>query len=105
MSLNHTQKKLLILENKKATTCSHSFMLETLFFIPLHNQKNVMQEFILILVAIFVLFKIFGRPTVIYFNQHHHNHQASNKPKVDIHHNKKNKGGDEGEYVDYEEIK
>jgi hypothetical protein len=32
----------------------------------------VMQEFILTLVVIFVLFKVFGRPTVINFNQHNH---------------------------------
>jgi hypothetical protein len=65
-----------------------------------------MQEFILILVVIFVLFKIFGRPTVIHYQQHHHTHHNSGD-KIKVHTNKppKNKANDEGEYVDYEEIK
>jgi hypothetical protein len=52
-------------------------------FVP---QNRGMQEFILTLVVIFVLFKVFGRANVIYYNQHHH-HQ------------------NDGNYVDYEEIK
>jgi hypothetical protein len=65
-----------------------------------------MQEFILTLVVIFVLFKIFGRPSVIHFNQHHHNHQKTDgNIKVTNSNNKNKYSNDEGEYVDYEEIK
>jgi hypothetical protein len=62
-----------------------------------------MQEFILILVAIFVLFRIFGRPNIIYFNQHHHGQSPDNKPKANR--SKHKNANDDGEYVDYEEIK
>jgi len=65
-----------------------------------------MQEFILILVVIFVLFKIFGRPNVIHFNQHNHTHpQAHSKAKVNAKNTSNNSQHDDGEYVDYEEIK
>jgi hypothetical protein len=65
-----------------------------------------MQEFILTLVVIFVLFKVFGRPNVIHFNQHHHNHQEPNvKIKSSKQNGKNSNNNDEGEYVDYEEIK
>lgn len=65
-----------------------------------------MQEFILILVAIFVLFKIFGRANVIHYQQHHHNyHQTNDKIKVNHPKSPKNKAPDDGEYVEYEEIK
>lgn len=65
-----------------------------------------MQEFILTLVVIFVLFKVFGRAHVINFNQHHHNHNDDNgKVKIDTRNAKKNRSNDDGEYVDYEEIK
>jgi hypothetical protein len=63
-----------------------------------------MQEFILTLVVIFVLFKVFGRPTVINFNQHNHQ-KPDGKIKVTASNNKKNHSNDDGEYVDYEEIK
>jgi hypothetical protein len=72
-------------------------------FVP---QSISMQEFILTLVIIFVLFKVFGRPNVIHFNQHHHNHQKPDgKIKVTATNNKNKPSSDEGEYVDYEEIK
>ncbi len=65
-----------------------------------------MQEFILTLVVIFVLFKIFGRSNVIHFNQHHHHTNDGNANiKVNKHNSKKNSSNDDGEYVDYEEIK
>lgn len=65
-----------------------------------------MQEFILTLVVIFVLFKVFGRPNVIYYNQHNHNQQApQDKMKVNSRNAKNNSSNDEGEYVDFEEIK
>jgi uncharacterized membrane protein len=67
-------------------------------------QIIVMQEFILTLVVIFVLFKVFGRPTVINFNQHNHQ-KPDGKIKVTASNNKKNQANDDGEYVDYEEIK
>ncbi|HRG59527.1 MAG TPA: hypothetical protein PK323_11265 [Bacteroidia bacterium] len=65
-----------------------------------------MQEFILTLVVIFVLFKVFGRSNIIYYNQHHHAHHH-NDGKIKVHHSKekKNNKNDDGEYVDYEEIK
>jgi hypothetical protein len=72
-------------------------------FVP-HNKS--MQEFILTLVVIFVLFKVFGRSNVIHFNQHHHNHQSNNgEIKIKPHNSKNKRSNDEGEYVDYEEIK
>ena len=72
-------------------------------FVP---QIKNMQEFLLTLVVIFVLFKIFGRPTVINYNQHHHNHHQDNgKVKITTPKAKNNRANDEGEYVDYEEIK
>jgi hypothetical protein len=65
-----------------------------------------MQEFILTLVVIFVLFKVFGRANVINFNQHHHNHNEGNgKVKIDTRNTKNKPSHDDGEYVDYEEIK
>jgi uncharacterized membrane protein len=65
-----------------------------------------MQEFILILVVIFVLFKIFGRANVIYYNQHHHNHhEPKSKVKVNAHRSNNKHSNDDGEYVDYVEIK
>lgn len=63
-----------------------------------------MQEFILTLVVIFVLFKVFGRAHVINFNQHNH-HQDNGKIKITPRNSKNNRSNDEGEYVDYEEIK
>jgi len=72
----------------------------------LHYQFQSMQEFILTLVVIFVLFKVFGRPNVIHFNQHHHNHrEPEGKINVTSSKNKNNHQKDDGEYVDYEEIK
>ena len=65
-----------------------------------------MQEFILTLVVIFVLFKVFGRSTVIHFNQHHHTHrEPEGKIKVTAPGKKNKNFNDDGEYVDYEEIK
>lgn len=66
--------------------------------------SNHMQEFILTLVVIFVLFKVFGRPTVINFNQHHHQ-KPDGKINVSSSKSKNKHANDEGEYVDYEEIK
>jgi hypothetical protein len=63
-----------------------------------------MQEFILTLVVIFVLFKVFGRAHVINFNQHNH-HQDNGKVKITPRNSKNKPSNDEGEYVDYEEIK
>ncbi|MCC6253152.1 MAG: hypothetical protein IT238_11905 [Bacteroidia bacterium] len=65
-----------------------------------------MQEFILVLVVIFVLFKIFGRPNIIYFNQYHQKYNKS-QPEVKVNPPKPQKKYDDndGEYVDFEEIK
>lgn len=70
----------------------------------MHFIRKGMQEFILTLVFIFVLFKVFGRPTVINFNQHNHQ-KPDGKIKVNATNSKNKPSHDEGEYVDYEEIK
>jgi hypothetical protein len=70
-----------------------------------------MQEFILTVVVIFVLFRVFGNSRVVF---HHHTHQQKNdfqkppegKVSIDARNVKPNNhDSQEGEYVDYEEIK
>lgn len=74
-----------------------------------------MQEFILTVVAIYVLFRIFGsaRSHTYTFNQHNYHKQEEQRRdgKIKIDHvpekkaTKGDKDKDGGEYVDYEEIK
>ncbi len=65
-----------------------------------------MQEFILTLVVIFVLFKIFGRSNVFNFNQHNHTNKTyTNKVSPPPNQPKSKIPIDEGEYIDFEEIK
>lgn len=65
-----------------------------------------MQEFLLVLVVIFVLFKVFGRPNVINFNNYT-NGGKKQDPSVKVSGQKpsNSKNFDDSEYVDYEEIK
>jgi hypothetical protein len=63
------------------------------------------------LLIIWVLWRIFGGATKTYvFHQHRHQHDPPKKREGDVSvtykkEEKKNKSGDSGEYIDYEEIK
>jgi len=70
-----------------------------------------MQEFILTLVVIYVLFKIFGNTRTFTFTQNNYQGTEKKTKEGQIHidrkpgEKKRNKDDDEGEYIDYEEIK
>ena len=73
-----------------------------------------MQEIFFTILVIWILFRIFGRTsftTTYTFNQNnYHPREEKKKDDVKIDHiprkdEQKKKGGDEGEYTDFEEIK
>ena len=71
-----------------------------------------MQEFLFTVIAIIILFRLFKGSVVVYKNQQHfHNpYQQQQKREGEItieetQKKKNNKNKDDGEYVDYEEIK
>ncbi len=74
--------------------------------------KVMLQEFILTLVVFYVLFKVFGQSSSrSNFTQHntYHHHHRDNEGEVSVkttpQSKKSRKKGDEGEYIDFEEIK
>ena len=72
-----------------------------------------MQEFLFTAIAIIILFRLFRGSVFIYKNQHPYNNQYQQQQKregeITIEETQKRKGNkntkEDGEYVDYEEIK
>jgi len=68
-----------------------------------------MGDFFYAILIVWILWRIFGGSTKTYvFNQHNHTPPKKKESDVKVSYKKKDdvgKGNDEGEYIDYEEIK